>query len=61
MSGCLGAAELWVDGFFVPLDDVVDDAVLAVRLLLGLIEGSLGIRFVFREQQIDSAFGAMPS
>src|SRR5581483_3896196 len=55
MGSCLGAVLFWVDGVLVPLDDVVNDAVLAETLLIGLIEGPLGIVLVFREQQIESA------
>src|SRR5262249_8569745 len=55
MGGCLGAAQFGVDGVLVPMDDGLNDAVLAVRLLVGLIEGPLGIGFVFGEQQIDYA------
>jgi len=53
---CLGAVQFGVDCVLVPVDDGVDDAVLAVRLLIGLIEGPLGIGFIFGEKQIDSAF-----
>src|SRR5262249_22672126 len=55
MGGCLGAALFWVDSVRVPLDDILDDAVLAERLLIGLMEGPLGIGLVFSEQQIDIA------
>lgn len=51
-----GEEALRVDSVLVPLDDVVEDGVLAVRLLIGLIEGALGIGFVFREQQIGRAY-----
>src|SRR5262249_20546535 len=53
---CLGAVQFGVDGVLVPVDDGLDDAVLAVRLLIGLIEGPLGIGFIVGEQQINHAF-----
>jgi hypothetical protein len=39
----LGAVQFRVDCGLVPVDDGLDDAVLAVQLLIGLIEGPLGI------------------
>src|SRR5260370_31795312 len=56
MGSCLGALQLGVDGVFVSLHDAVDDTVVAVRLLIGLIERLLGIGFVCSEQYIDTAF-----
>src|SRR5262245_332862 len=56
MGRSLGATQLGVDCVLVPVDDSLDDAVLAERLWTGLIEGSLSIGFVFSEQQIDDAF-----
>jgi len=55
MGRCLGAAQFGVDGVLIPVDDGLDDAVLAVRLLIRLIEGPLGIGFIFGEQQINHA------
>jgi hypothetical protein len=36
MRGCLRAVQFGVDGILVPVDDGLDDAVLAVRLLIRL-------------------------
>jgi len=53
--------QFGVDGVLVPVDDGVDDAVLAVGLLSGLIEGPLGIGFIFGEKKIDHAFAVEES
>jgi hypothetical protein len=49
MGGCLSAVQFRVDGVLVPMNDSLDDAVFAVWVLIGLIEGSLGIGFILGE------------
>jgi len=61
MGRCLGATQFAVDGVLVTVDDGLDDAVLAVRLLIRPIEGPLGVRFIFGEQQINHAFAVEES
>src|SRR6476619_3562773 len=61
MGGRLGAAQLGVDGVLVAVDNSLDDAVLAVRLLTRLIEGPLRIGVVFGEQQVDLALAVQES
>ena len=56
MGRCLGAVQFGVDGVLVPVNDGLNDAVLTVWLLIRLIEGPLGIGFIFGEQQISRAF-----
>ena len=58
---CLGAVQFGVDGVLVPVDDGVDNAVFAVGLLIGLIEGPLSIGFIFGEQKINHAFAVEKS
>ena len=53
VRGRLGAPQFGVDGILIPTDDSLDDAILAVRLLIGLIEGPVGIGFILGEQQLD--------
>src|SRR5262249_4413496 len=55
ICGCLRAVQFGVDGVLVPMDNRLDDAVLAVRLLIGLIESPLGIGFIFGEQKVNRA------
>ena len=53
MGSSFGPARFWVDGVLVSAHHGLNDAVLGIRLRVGLIECSLSVRFVFSEQQID--------